>query len=179
MSASDLMPQLVSLNKFEDKRGSFLKSFNPAMVDGEGHKERSNIREIFMTVSGQNIIRGMHFQTPPHDHHKYVTCLNGRVLDVLLDIRPNSGTYGAVHSFELCSEKPETLAIPTGFAHGFLSLTDNATLLYAVTTEFNVESDSGVRWDSFGFSWPVVSKPVISERDNLHPKFNDFESPFS
>ena len=179
MSASNLMPQLVPLNEFRDERGSFLKSFNSAMVVREGHEESSNIREIFTTVSGKNVIRGMHFQTPPYDHHKYVTCLNGRVLDVLLDIRRTGGTYGEVHSFELCSKKPETLAIPTGFAHGFLALTESATLLYAVTTEFNAESDSGILWNSFGFSWPITAKPVISQRDNFHPKFKDFESPFS
>lgn len=119
----------------------------------------------------------MHFQTPPADHAKYVCCLVGAVRDVILDLRKDSPTYGQHYAVELSSENRLGFYIPTGFAHGFLSLTDGALMLYKTTTVHTPASDAGLRWDSFGYDWGVTN-PIVSARDSAFPALADFKTPF-
>ena len=136
-----------------------------------------DFREEFFSVSGKDVIRGMHFQTPPHDHDKMVYCARGAVLDVLLDLRPGPG-YGVSRGIELRDEEPRVLFIPRGVAHGFLALTAGALMVYKTSAEHAPVHDRGIRFDSFGFDWGC-QYPVISERDLGHPAFRDFVSPFN
>ena len=119
----------------------------------------------------------MHFQVPPAHHAKIVTCLSGVVLDVILDLRKSSPTFGLVESLELSESNRHFLFIPSGFAHGFLSLTEDSVVHYLTGAEHSPKHDKGIRWNSFGFKWPV-SNPVVSDRDSELPLFSDFESPF-
>jgi dTDP-4-dehydrorhamnose 3,5-epimerase len=162
---------------FGDERGTFVKTLHAAQLAEAGlHFE---LREEFYSTSHRGVLRGMHFQTPPHAHQKLVSCIAGRVLDVLVDLRRGSATYGKSCSIELSADSPQVVWIPSGFAHGFLSLTDGATVLYRTDCEHAAQNDGGIRWNSFGFDWSLPSNElIISPRDRAHPALADFVSPF-
>ena len=119
----------------------------------------------------------MHFQVPPHDHQKIIYCIRGRVLDVLLDLRKSSPTFGQAVGIELSQQNKHLLFVPKGFAHGFLSLENDSCLVYKTDAVHAPQHDQGIRWDSFGFDWPNVN-PLVSGRDLIHTVFADFSSPF-
>ncbi len=167
--------QIIRPRIFQDARGSFVKTFHRNIfrefgLDFEPHEE-------FFSTSAKDVLRGMHFQLPPAAHAKSVYCIAGRVLDVVLDLRKNSSTFGRNYARELNATNREMLFIPVGFAHGFLALEDNATMIYQTSTIHSPAHDAGVRWDSFGFDWPVKN-PVLSERDGKFPTASNFLSPF-
>jgi len=160
---------------FIDSRGSFTKCFSREVF---AELDLSlNIYEQFYTFSKKDVVRGMHFQTPPFDHDKLVTCMKGKVVDVVLDLRKESSNYGKVDSCLLDSNKNSMIYIPKGFAHGFLSLEDDSCLLYNVTSRYEPNNDEGILWDSIDFNWPC-SKPIISSRDLQQIPFEDYNSPF-
>lgn len=177
--SSELLPGawLIKLNHFQDARGTFVKTFSRSALDELLPELVFDFREEFYSFSKRNVIRGMHFQLPPHDHTKLVYCAAGAVLDVLLDLRPGVG-YGHHASVRLEADAPQLLWIPKGVAHGFLSLTDDSLMVYKTSTEHAPSHDAGVSHDSFGFDWGVAD-PVLSVRDLTHPKLAEFNSPFS
>ena len=154
-----------------DERGNFVKNFHKELFIKESIGNY-DFRELFYSSSNKNVIRGMHFQIPPRDHSKLVFVMEGSLLDVVIDLRKNSKTFGQHHSQKLNYEDNQALIIPSGFAHGFLSLEDNTKMVYLVSKEHSVEHDCGIKWDSFGFSWPCKN-PIISKRDNNFEKFED------
>lgn len=158
-----------------DDRGEFVKPYHEDQLASLGI--RMTVREEFFSTSVTNVIRGMHFQTPPFAHQKLVYCIQGRVLDIVLDIRKDSPTYGRSASAELSAENRQMIFIPAGFAHGFLSLTNDSCLVYKTDCPHAPANDAGIRWDSFGFDWPVTS-PLLSPRDTAFPTFAEFTSPF-
>jgi dTDP-4-dehydrorhamnose 3,5-epimerase len=161
-----------------DARGSFTKLFHPEDI-GLEYGQAFPIRESFISWSEPGVLRGMHFQSPPFAHDKAVTCLTGEVLDVILDLRRSSPTYGQSVSFHLNGAAPATVWIPVGCAHGFAVLgKDRALLHYAVTAEHSPTNDLGVRWDSFGFKWPCATGSVISDRDRALARFSDLAAIF-
>jgi dTDP-4-dehydrorhamnose 3,5-epimerase len=159
----------------EDQRGTFVKTFHTGIFR-ELRIPFEPVEE-FYSVSAKNVVRGMHFQVPPAAHAKLVYCLGGRVLDVVLDMRRNSSTFGQVSSFELDSVRRELLFIPVGFAHGFLSLENNSIMVYKTDAVYAPAHDLGIAWNSFGFQWPT-NTPIVSERDRQFPAWPDFRSPF-
>lgn len=162
---------------FEDARGSFVKPFHESQLAAHGISFR--VREEFFSISSAKVLRGMHFQLPPHDLQKLVYCIQGRVLDVLLDLRTASPTFGQSCRFELSAANRHVVHIPVGFAHGFLSMEDGSCLVYKTDATHAPDSDSGIRWDSFGFDWPLSgTQPEISKRDLDHPTLSEFKSPF-
>jgi dTDP-4-dehydrorhamnose 3,5-epimerase len=106
----------------------------------------------------------MHLQNTPDDHEKIVHCVKGNCLDVVLDLRPNSPTFGVSNAFNLRESYAQALLIPRGCAHGFCALEDETCLIYITNSKYSRSNDSGVRWDSFGFKWPIEN-PIISQRD--------------
>jgi len=171
-----LLPGCVLLEapRFEDARGSFVKTFHRDVFAELGI--RLDVAEEYYSVSHRGVIRGMHFQVPPHDHDKLVLCTRGEVLDVVVDLRRGAG-HGRVASTTLSADNRRVLFVPRGVAHGFVARTDEATMLYKTSTVHAPESDRGVRWDSFGFDWGVDA-PVLSDRDRRHPALAEFDSPF-
>ena len=160
---------------FEDERGSFLKLFtDPAFADAG---LACDWQEVYTSTSRRGVIRGMHFQLPPADHDKLVFCLDGEVLDVVLDLRVGSPTERQAVAVTLTGAAGTGLFIPRGCAHGFLGVSETSSMLYLVTSAYAPEQDRGVRWDSFGFDWPT-DRPIVSERDRDHPALADFASPF-
>jgi dTDP-4-dehydrorhamnose 3,5-epimerase len=165
----------VTPNSFSDDRGSFVKTFHEETFKDAGIIE--NFKESFYSVSKKNVIRGMHFHLPPKDHAKLVYVTKGRVLDVTLDLRKDSPTYGQYETFELSDKNHTMLFIPTGCAHGFLSLEDDTCMVYLQTGVYSKDHDTGIAYDSFGFKWEV-EEPILSERDRNFQALEDFDSPF-
>jgi dTDP-4-dehydrorhamnose 3,5-epimerase len=167
---------LIDLRRFEDTRGSFVKFvFGPEF---EQAGLRFDFREQYYSLSHRGVLRGMHFQTPPHEHAKLVTCISGEALDVLVDLRKGSPSFGKTVSFRLRGSVPQAVYIPSGVAHGFLAAADNTTLLYAVTSSHAKEHDCGILWSSLDFDWGLDCTPILSARDAGFPPFAEFETPF-
>lgn len=166
---------LLQPKVFVDQRGDFVKTFHVGLYAELGIAFTP--AEEFYSTSRKNVLRGMHFQLPPHDHSKLVFCLRGRVLDVLLDLRRSSPTYGRFASAELSSENHHQFFIPSGIAHGFVALEEHSVMVYKTSTVHAPTHDAGVRWDSFGFDWGTDS-PIISDRDQRFPALKDLISPF-
>jgi len=166
---------LITLPSFKDNRGTFNKTYQEHFFNNAGIDFQ--LKESYFSLSKKDVIRGMHFQTPPHQHSKIVYCPSGSILDVILDIRKGSATYGKFYSTILSDENNKAYFIPEGFAHGFKALTENAMTYYLVGSEHNKDHDAGVRYDSFGMHWECIH-PIISERDNSFPALESFESPF-
>lgn len=165
----------IGCTNFADNRGRFVKTFHSEFFREHGLRE--DWKEEYYSVSARHVVRGMHFQTPPMEHAKLVYCLSGAVLDVVLDLRKGSTTFGQAHSFELSGDKANSLYLPAGVAHGFLSLSDDSIMQYKVTSVHSPADDHGILWDSIGFDWPV-KRPIISARDSNHPPLASFVSPF-
>lgn len=161
--------RLIHLFRQEDDRGVFFKPFHYTSLKREGID--FDAKESICSVSKKNVVRGMHFQEEPYAQAKVVYCPHGAILDVILDMRPESTTYGKFEAFELSAANGHALYIPEGFAHGFLALTDDAITSYIMNKEYHPESDNGILWNSFGYEWPVEN-PVISARDLAFEKFS-------
>lgn len=166
---------LLETNNFQDERGSFQKMFNYDFFCKNGLE--TEFKEFYYSVSRKNVIRGMHFQLPPFDHVKLVYVSYGRVLDVVVDIRKHSATYGEHYSIELNAQKAQYLYIPRGFAHGFLSLEEGSVVNYAQTSCYSQKHDSGIAYNSIGFDWGIDS-PIVSKRDSAFCRLDEFKTPF-
>jgi dTDP-4-dehydrorhamnose 3,5-epimerase len=167
--------KIITLPSSNDARGSFVKAFHESSLKKLGI--HFTLRESYFSFSKKDVIRGMHFQLPPYDHGKIVFCPVGAILDVMVDLRKESVTYLQYFAYELSAGNHRALYIPEGFAHGFKSLTDDAMTYYLVTSEYNKEHDTGIRYDSIGFDWGV-ERPILSARDLSFVGLDEFESPF-
>lgn len=156
---------------FEDARGGFVKTMQDVFF--EEHGLNFNFRESFYSISHKNVIRGLHFQYPPQDHDKLVYVVKGRILDVVLDLRRSSPTFGHSFSIELNETNKHMLYIGKGIAHGFLALEDNSIVEYHTTTSQSRELEGGILWNSFGFEWPIEN-PIMSDRDKAFVSFKHF-----
>ncbi len=170
------LPDVKLVENFfaEDKRGLFIKTYHADSFREAGFND--SFRESYYSESFKGVIRGMHFQAPPFDHDKLVYVTKGKILDVILDLRTDMSTYGHYISVEL-KEFGSSVLIPRGLAHGFITLSETATVVYNVTAEYNKQADQGIKWNSFGFEWPERN-PIISDRDSSFEEFNNFKSPF-
>jgi len=171
--------QLFVIEPFRhsDSRGEFVKTYHTERFQHAGIQ--FELREEFFSVSKKDVLRGMHFQTPPFVHQKFVYCTQGKILDVVLDLRKSEPTYGKCFSIELSALNRLMLWIPIGFAHGFLSLTDESCVIYKTDREHAPSNDIGICWNSFGFAWQVQPKLLkLSPRDLQLPPFDSLQSPF-
>ena len=166
---------IIEPQLFKDDRGFFFESYN---------KNNLDINIVFvqdnLSKSYKGVIRGLHFQSPPFEQAKLVRCVSGNILDVAVDLRTSSKTYGMSLSAELSSENNKQLFIPKGFAHGFQVLSETAIVDYKVDNYYNPKSDSGIIWNDTDLSieWNLSLKPILSERDTKLILFKDFKSPF-
>ena len=158
-----------------DERGSFVKTFHAPTFEALGLQ--TEFPEEYYSVSKKNVVRGMHFQLPPDDHVKLVCCTTGTVMDVVVDLRKGSPTYGQHTISKLNSEKGNMVYIPKGMAHGFCVLSGTATMIYKVSTVYSPTCDNGIRWNTASIDWPV-SSPIISQRDLTLSSLLEFDSPF-
>lgn len=161
---------------FDDERGRFVKVFHEKAFAEHGLE--TNFVEEYYSVSHKNVVRGMHFQLPPMDHIKLVYCVQGEVLDAVLDLRVDSPSYGQYALFELSADKANSIYIPKGMAHGFCALSERTIMVYKVSTVYSPPHDAGILWNSAGIPWPTASA-ILSARDQSFPELEHFQSPFS
>lgn len=166
---------LIGLLARLDARGSFVKTFQSTAFRELGLE--TDFRESFYSFSEEAVLRGLHFQLPPSDGAKLVYCLKGEVLDVAVDLRVGSPTYGEHTTFELSARDASAVYIPRGVAHGFYVRQGPALLVYHVTSEYDARLDSGILWSSIDFEWPSLI-PTCSERDAAFTNLQEFASPF-
>ncbi len=166
---------IIDMPAFDDARGSFIKTFHATTLAQHGIDFQ--LKESYFSISNKNVVRGMHFQTPPHQHAKIVFCPQGAILDVIVDLRKASPTYGQHFATELSAANHKAYYIPEGFAHGFKALTEGAITYYLVSSEYSQQHDTGIRYDSIGYDWQLPA-PIISTRDLSFPTLQDFDSPF-
>ena len=165
---------------FEDMRGYFFESYNQ-------DKFEKTIGKISFfqdneSKSSKGVLRGLHFQKPPFEQAKLVRCIEGEVLDVAVDIRQNSKTFGKHISILLSGENKRQLFVPRGFAHGFLVLSESATLAYKVDNIYAPDHDAGIRWNDkkLNIQWGIEdSEVIVSEKDAKLPFFSKLKSPFT
>jgi dTDP-4-dehydrorhamnose 3,5-epimerase len=168
---------VIKPNLFEDARGYFFESYNQEKFRQLG------IDVTFLqdneSKSGKNVLRGLHFQVPPYQQGKLVRVIKGAVLDVAVDLRKSSPTYGEWASIELSEKNKWMYWIPAGFAHGFLTLEENTVFFYKCTQVYHKESEAGIIWNdhSLNIKWGIEN-PMVSEKDKTAGKFSDFVSPF-
>ena len=166
---------IVEPQLFKDERGFFYESYN---------KNNLDINIVFVqdneSKSYNGVIRGLHFQGPPFEQTKLVRCVSGNILDVVVDLRTNSKTYGKSFSIELSSENNRQLFVPKGFAHGFQVLSETAIVSYKVDNYYNPDSDSGLIWNDKDLSidWNPDIKPILSVEDLKLTSFKELKSPF-
>jgi len=162
---------------YEDERGYFFESFKSPLYEELGLV--TSFVQDNESMSHKNVIRGLHFQNPPFAQGKLVRVVHGSVLDVALDIRKNSKTYGKLHAVVLTSQNKLMYWIPEGFAHGFCSLEDNTILTYKCTNLYDKESEGCIYWNDpdLAINWQT-SSPVVSAKDNQGILFKDFQSQF-
>lgn len=165
---------VIELTVFEDNRGYFFESFNQSVFNKNG------IDYVFVqdnqSKSSYGVIRGLHYQLNPHAQAKLVRVLDGRILDVAVDIRKGSPTFGQHFSIELTAENKKQLLVPEGFAHGFSVLSETAVVLYKCSRLYHKQSEAGIRYNdpSLNIDWKIDdSAALVSDKDKLLPAFAD------
>lgn len=168
----------IQPDKFGDHRGFFAELYNQQAFESLGLDHLKFVQDN-LSSSGKGIVRGLHFQGPPHAQGKLVSVLQGKVLDVAVDIRKASPTYGQYLAVELSAKKLNMLYIPEGFAHGFQVLSETCLFSYKCTGYYNKESEGGLLWNdpALGIPWREV-EPLLSEKDRVLPNLKNFNSPF-
>ena len=158
-----------------DERGNFTKTFNQNMLRELELGGGIEIKESLCSISKKNVLRGMHYQSYPHGCAKIISVVKGSVLDVVVGIdgKFNARNRGKFLVVELSAENKKCLYVPDGYAHGFLVLSDEAVVVYHQTSHFNAASDAGIRYDSFGFKWPI-NNPILSDKDKGLIGLNEF-----
>ena len=170
---------LVKPRVFGDERGFFMETYKKSDF------EKAGIDTDFVqdnhSKSVKGVLRGLHYQLEPEAQGKLVRCIRGKIFDVAVDIRRGSPTFGKWIGVELSEENKLMLWIPKGFAHGFLTLSEEAEIVYKVSgAEYSPEHDRGIRWNDpdIGIKWPLEGEPILSEKDRIAPLLKDAEVNF-
>ena len=168
---------LIQPNVFEDSRGYFFESYNKEVFFKHGIS--TEFVQDNQSLSQKGVLRGLHFQNPPHGQAKLVRVITGSVLDVVVDIRKNSPTYGKYFSEVLTSVQKNMLYVPIGFAHGFLVLENNTIFSYKCSDTYHKESEESILWNDpdLNINWGT-SNPSLSEKDKNAILFKDFSSKY-
>ena len=171
---------IIEPRVFGDKRGYFFESFN-----AREFAEKTGIQVTFVqdneSMSHYGVLRGLHFQCPPFAQSKLVRVVKGRVLDVAVDLRKSSPTYGQYVSVELTADNHRQLYIPKGFAHGFVVLSQQAVFQYKCDEFYHPEAEGAIAWNdpTINIDWQIPAEDIIlSAKDKIHPMLHDITSPF-
>jgi dTDP-4-dehydrorhamnose 3,5-epimerase len=168
----------ITLEPIRDQRGYFLRAYDETIFAEHGLTNHW-VQENEALSKRNGVIRGLHFQRPPYAETKLVRVVHGAVLDVFVDLRRSSPTYGQWETVELSEENHKAVYIPRGFAHGYAALTDISLVLYKVDAPYTAAYEGGLRWNdtALAIPWPVP-EPVLSAKDLALPTMNNFVSPF-
>jgi len=167
---------LLTPRVYKDERGYFMESYNQKKVE-------ILIKDRFVqdneSVSHKNVLRGLHFQLPPYAQSKLIRVVKGSILDIAVDLRKDSSTYGEHFKHVLSGENKKQLYIPVGFAHGFLSLEDNTILNYKCSDYYSASAEAAIIWNDpqLKIDWGIEN-PILAEKDQLAENFITFENPF-
>lgn len=167
---------LLSPRVYEDERGYFMESYNQKKIE-------ILIKDRFVqdneSMSCKNTLRGLHLQLPPHAQSKLVRVIKGSILDIAVDLRKDSESYGQHFKSILSGENKKQLYIPKGFAHGFLSLEDDTILSYKCSDYYNADSEASILWNDpdLNIDWGIKD-PILAEKDRIAKNFATFENPF-
>ena len=175
------LPRIIVPKRHADDRGWFSETFHEKRLREIGITCRF-VQDNQSSSKRAGTLRGLHFQLPPAAQAKLVSVLRGRVLDVAVDVRRGSPTFGKHVSTELSAESGHQLYIPVGFAHGFLTLEDDVVVMYKVSDFYSPAHDGGIRWNDpdIAFPWPIKAADVItSDKDRRLPLLKEFASPFA
>ena len=174
---SDLL--VIEPKIWKDNRGEFIETYNEDLFKANGFEQ--HFVQDNQSISQEGVLRGLHAQSGPNAQGKLVRVASGRVLDVAVDIRKDSSTFGQTFHIELSAANAKMLWIPIGFLHGFIALENQTVFCYKVTGKYDKEGEIGVRYDdpSFDIQWPIpVDKLIISEKDLQLPLFSEIHNPF-
>lgn len=164
-------PTIIDLEKHQDDRGFFARAYCQREFAEQGLAQDMVQTNVSFSAK-RGTLRGMHYQKPPHQEAKLVRCTRGALYDVVVDVRPDSDTYGQWMGVELSADTHRMFYVPEGFAHGFLTLADETEVTYQVSEFYTPEAEEGLRYDdpALGIEWPI-SVQVISEKDRSWPPF--------
>lgn len=167
---------LIEPDVFADDRGTFFESWNAAAFSEVTGVEADFVQDNHAT-SSRNVVRGLHYQLPPHQEGKLVRVARGAIFDVAVDIRRSSPTFGRWQGVELTAENHRQVWIPGGFAHGYATLSETVDVLYKSTAYYSPEAARSIRWDdpAIGIEWPIDGAPMLSARDAGAPNLADAE----
>ncbi len=173
--------KLLKPKRIEDPRGWFVETYNQKRLAALGIDVvfRQDNHSLSRPVG---VLRGLHFQTPPHAQAKLVRCVRGRIWDVAVDVRVGSPTYGQWEAAELSGDNGLQLYVPVGFAHGFVTLEPDTEVEYKVSAFYDRDSEGGLIWNdpTLALPWPLPpGGPVVSDKDQLLPGLAEFKSPFA
>ena len=172
---------LIEPSRFGDERGYFSELFRQDKFDAATNTKLSFVQDNFSLSKEKGTVRGLHFQSPPFGQGKLVRCSRGEIVDVAVDARKGSKTYGQHYKVVLSAENGLQLWVPEGFLHGFATLVDDCEIAYKVTNFYSSECDGNVLWNDpdLGIDWGIdPATATISEKDKVAPLFKDFKSPF-
>jgi len=162
----------IEPERIEDRRGFFARAW--CKEEFESHSLNPSLVQCNLSFNKNGgTLRGMHYQTAPHEEAKLVRCTRGAIYDVIIDLRPESPTYLEWIGVELTADNHKMLYVPENFAHGYQTLTDNTEVFYQVSQFYSPESERGVRWNdpAFGIKWPETNSVMISEKDKNWPDY--------
>jgi dTDP-4-dehydrorhamnose 3,5-epimerase len=164
----------INLSPFTDERGFFMRTYDLNLFNGASIN-KVWVQENHSLSKQQGVLRGLHFQLPPFAETKLVRCISGSVLDVFVDLRKDSPTFGQWDSIELSAVNKKMIFIPRGFAHGFCTLSENSEVLYKVDNFYSKEHERGLIWNDteIGIEWPLED-PILSEKDKTNWTLAEF-----
>ena len=176
----NIQPLLIKPKRIYDDRGFFSETYNKNQYQSLGI-DFEFVQDNHSYSEKVNTLRGLHFQCPPFEQGKLVSCSKGEIFDVAVDLRKDSENYGKWESYILSASNGFQLFIPPGFAHGFLTLVPNTEVRYKCTNFYNKDSEGSIKWDDIevAIPWPITESLVISEKDASAVALADFSSPFT
>lgn len=169
---------LLEPRRFGDARGWFCETWSQRDLSAAG-LQLNFVQDNHSYSRAAGTLRGLHYQAPPHAQDKLVRCTRGAVLDVVVDVRRGSASYGQWLAERLSAENGHQILVPKGFLHGFVTLEADTELQYKCTGLYAPEADGAVRWDSLGIDWGLSQAPILSPKDAAAPAFGDWVSPFA
>ena len=163
---------LITPQKYTDERGFFVELFKKDLF--ENHNIKFNFIQENFSYSKHKTLRGLHFQKDKFSQDKLISVQYGEIIDIIVDLRKNSETFGKYLKFNLSHNKPQLLYIPKGFAHGFVCISEFACLNYKTSEYYNKKADSGIIWNdkTLNIDWEIDFEPILSEKDKILPNFN-------
>ena len=164
---------LITPKVYSDERGFFMESYKKSEFEANGITVDFNQDNHSKSTHG--VLRGLHYQIKPYAQAKLVRCIKGKILDVAVDIRQNSETFGKYIKAELSEENKSMLFIPEGFAHGFVALSEEVELFYKTSNEYSKDAERGIIWNdkTLDIDWGINFEPILSEKDKVLPSLSD------